>query len=448
MQSAKRILWGEGMFLRPQHFQQQTLHLEQQLHAQRGAFQRHDWGVLACDLDENALRNQRVSIDRLCLMFRDGTWYQAPQGAALPLSRSLDELPADCTSTTLYACLAHLHPYGGNARSEAPVQRPTRYTLIQQEVSDLYTQALEADLSLMELDIRLLFDTENRDGYDALPIARLVRDAAGHWQERSDYIPPLISVDASRPVQQMLRRLLDIMLLKSQSLTQNHRERAKNVLDYGSSDVGSFWLLHTINRNFARLRHLARCNPLHPEELYLALAELCGELSTFSNRLSLADIPTYQHDELQHTLGNLDLHIRELLETVISSRHVQIPLHCPRPAFHVGRLESDRLLNDADFYLSVRSEMPAAQLIEQLPLKLKIGAPDDVDRILNSALRGVSLIHTPQTPSALPVRVGNQYFALDPHGDIYARMLQARSICIYIPQTLAHVSLELMAVFR
>ena len=256
-----------------------------------------------------------------------------------------------------------------------------------------------------------------------------------------------MTVEGSHEVSHMLRRLLDILLVKNQALSGGQRERAKNVMEY-SSDISSFWLLHTVNRNFAKLRHLSLASPLHPEELYLALAEFCGELQTFSTHYTLSDIPAYRHDDLHTVLPALDAQIRELLETVISSRYAIIPLHSPKPSFYIGRLESDRLLENVDYYLSVQSELPASQIIDSVPLKMKIGAPDDVEKILNSAMRGVALSHAAQTPSAIPVRVGNHYFALEPHSEIFSRMLQSRSICIYMPQTLSNLTLELIAVFR
>ena len=81
-------------------------------------------------------------------------------------------------------------------------------------------------------------------------------------------------------------------------------------------------------------------------------------------------------------------------------------------------------------------------------MKLKVGAPDDVERVLNSALGGIRLTHAAQTPAAIPVRVGNHYFALEPHGTIFERMMKSRTICIYVPQGLIDLKLELIAVFR
>ncbi|XZG71806.1 type VI secretion system baseplate subunit TssK [Chitinibacteraceae bacterium HSL-7] len=447
MSAIHRVLWGEGMFLRPQHFQQQALFHEHQLADRLAQLHRHGWGLLALELDEAGLNAGHVRLDRLDLAFRDGAVFRSPQQAPLPLQRDLSEAGINGTETTLYACLPQLQPYGGNVGSGE--NRASRYASNAQQLSDLYTQALEADVSTMSLNVRLMFEHENRDGHESIAIARLVRTPAGQWQADADFLPPQVTVTAHPWTARALRRLLDILSVKSQSLAGSHREKASKVVEFGSSDIGTFWLLHTVNRNFARLQHLATCQPLHPEELYRALIEFAGELQTFSSVFSLADLPPYRHDALTDTLPVLDQQIRELLETVISARYLQIPLSTPKPSFFIGRLESDRLLDGADFFLSVQSgSMSAAQIIDMLPYKLKLGAPDDVEKILNSAMRGVGVVHCAQTPAALPVRVGNLYFSIESKGDLYQRMLQAHSICLYLPQTLADIKVELFAVFR
>ncbi|GAA5786013.1 type VI secretion protein [Chitiniphilus shinanonensis] len=449
MLKAKRVLWGEGMFLRPQHFQQQALFSDNAVAEALQAVQRHAWGLHSLELDHAALKSGLIRADQLSVSFHDGTRFTAPAREPLPLSRDLNEIPQVGVETTLYACLPNLNPYGGNtAAGDAPGSRPSRYRNAHANIADLYTQALEADLTTLEMDVRLMVEEENRDGYDSVPVARLVKDATGQWRAHEEYLPPMTTIGASPVLPRLIRRLLDILLVKSESLAGAHREKARAVMEYGTTDIASFWLLHTVNRNFARLNHLLHAEPLHPEELYMALAEFCGELLTFSSIYTLADLPPYRHDNLAETLPKLDEQIRELLDTVISARYAVIPLTQPKPSFYIGRLESDRLLDNVDFYLSVQSDLPAAQVIESVPFKFKIGAPDDVEKILNSALRGVSLAHAAQTPSAIPVRVGNHYFALEPRGDIFQRMLQSRSVCIYVPQTLASLKIELIAVFR
>lgn len=449
MLKAKRVLWGEGMFLRPQHFQQQALFHDSMISEGVRSLRRHAWGVGALDLDEASLKNGVVRADRLEIAFPDGTRYAAPEHDPLPPSRNLGDMTQVDVATIVYACLPDLSAYGRNTSdTAAPTPRPPRFRNGRALLADLYTEALEAEVTTLELDVRLMASEENRDGYECVPIARVVKDASGQWRTDPDWLPPLTCCRAVAQPLRIVRRLLDILLVKSEALGRIHRERTKSVIEYGTSDIASFWLLHTVNRNFARLNHLFDAAPLHPEDLYLALAEFYCELLTFSSSRTLGDLPKYRHEQLFTTLDVLDAGIRELLDTVISSRYAVIPLDTPKPSFHIGRLEADRLVEGVDFYLSVQGELPAAQIIETVPLKFKVGAPDDVDKILNSALRGVNLTHATQTPASVPVRVGNHYFALEPQGAIFERMLRARSVCIYVPQTLVALKLELIAVFR
>jgi type VI secretion system protein ImpJ len=448
MLRVNRILWGEGMFLRPQHFQQQDLFFEQGLAQALREIHANPWGLRAVSLDSDALRSGMLRVDRLEVRYQDGTFVRAPEYEPLPQARNLADIPQAGTEALVYACLPALNAFGGNtAENGAAAPRPARFSSRQVEVNDLYTNALETEVTTLHANVRVLLEQENRDGYQCVPIARIGKNATGTWSIDESYVPPLLTLHGSPSLAVMLRRLLDILLVKSQALASAHRERVKSVVEYGTADISSFWLLHTVNRSFPVLKHLSHTG-VHPETLYASLAQLCGELMTFSSTLSLNDIPAYDHQDLTQVFRKIDTLLRELLETVVSNRHAVIPLANPKPSFFVGRLDSERLVENVDFYLSVSSELPAAQILDVVPMKLKMGSPDDVEKILNSALPGARLVHAAQTPASLPVRVGNHYFAVEPQGQIYERMLKACSICIYVPQTLLELKLELIAVFR
>ncbi|HID4144587.1 TPA: type VI secretion system baseplate subunit TssK, partial [Escherichia coli] len=111
-------------------------------------------------------------------------------------------------------------------------------------------------------------------------------------------------------------------------------------------------------------------------------------------------------------------------------------------------LHDPRLREEADFYLSVRSSLPAHQVLHQLPLVCKIGAPDDVTLLINVALNGVQLVPLTSVPAALPLRLENQYFALDMHSDAAKSMLESGSCMIYAPGTMGDLKPELFAVLR
>jgi type VI secretion system protein ImpJ len=86
------------------------------------------------------------------------------------------------------------------------------------------------------------------------------------------------------------------------------------------------------------------------------------------------------------------------------------------------------------------------ELVDVVPLRFKVGAPDDVEKFVLSALPGVRLQYAPQLPAAVPVRPETCYFVLEAKGPMYERMLKAQSISIYVPAGLKELRLELLAV--
>lgn len=449
MTGAHRVLWGEGMFLRPQHFQQQSLYQEWLLAQAAGYRHAYPYGLKQIAIDEAALAIGTLRLNRATGILPDGTIINIPANDPAPPVRNLRDIPDIGTESTIYLGLPSMNAHGGNsAEAGTRESRPVRYAVESVRSPDLFTSGIEAEFSILQHRTVLLTGNENRDGYFAVPVGRIQLTPSGVWSLSEQYVPPLLDVHASELLVGIIRRLVDMLFVKSQALMARHRERAKNIAEYSTSDISSFWLLHTVNRSFPRLTHFLRAPLVQPEQLYIALAELNGELLTFSSSASIREIPDYRHDDPAETFLQLEKSIHLLLDTVISSRYLVIPLVSTRPSMYVGQIDSDNLLENVDFYLSVESQQPATQVITTVPLKLKIGSPEDVEKILNSALPGVRLSHANQTPSAIPVRIGNVYFALEPGSPIYDRMKASRSICLYVPHTLQDMKIELIAVFR
>jgi type VI secretion system protein ImpJ len=131
---------------------------------------------------------------------------------------------------------------------------------------------------------------------------------------------------------------------------------------------------------------------------------------------------------------------------VISSKYFAIALDETRPSYYLGKLDSGKIDDKTTFYLAVAAAMPMIELVDVVPVRFKVGAPDDVDKFVLSAMPGVRLQHAPQVPAAIPVRPDMAYFTLEAKGQLYERMLKAQSISIYVPIGLEELKLELVAV--
>ncbi|MBX3618826.1 MAG: type VI secretion system baseplate subunit TssK [Rhizobacter sp.] len=442
-----KVLWGEGLFLRPQHFQQQDAYHEWRLAQAMRTLHPYAWGVRSLKVDTDALQAGRLRLTELQMVLPDGECYNAPAEDELPEPLALDAALGQASEVVLHVAAAPLRTNGSNlASTREEADTATRYYQVQKDVEDHYTDAAAAQLSVLAKSVKLVAEHEPRGHLVTMPLLRVRRNATGGFELDPRHVPPSLTIQASPVVFLHLRRLLDVLQAKVDALYGFHREPSKNIIEFRSGDVASFWLLHTASAAYASLAHLMRNPGLHPERLFQRLLELAGALMTFSKGFTLADLPAYDHANPGPAFFRLDHIVRELLETVISTRYFGVALAEVRPSFHQGRLDAQQITTATNLYLGVSASLPPAELVDAVPLRFKVGAPEDVEKLVLSAMAGVPLVHAPQVPAAIPVRPGSYYFAVEARGPLYERMLQAQAVSIYVPAGIADLKLELIAV--
>ncbi|WP_296651608.1 type VI secretion system baseplate subunit TssK [Paraburkholderia sp.] len=443
-------LWHDGLILTQQHFQQQDRWSGFALQQFACATQAEPWGTLGIDIDEEALATGRLKFTQLRGRFPDGTPFDTTVADALPAARDLTRgMPVERQSVVVFAALVLPDANGNNCRfDEASLVRPRRSYREFVKVVDLYG-ADAAEIAVERHAIRLLFDFESHADDTVCAVAQITRAANGQFQVDRRFVPPCLTL-GSHPLHiERINRLADILQAKSLALGARRSERMEQVAEYGVADVQLFWLLHCIHAAWPQLRLFASHPSRAPEHLYVALVQLASVLTTFSTTTQLADIPVWDHARADEVFAKLEAMIRELLDAIIPSRVVSIGLSRKSPTTWLGSFLDERIVDGAaDWYLSVNARVPAFELAEQFPRLCKIGSPDDIGHVINSALPGIPLKAVPRVPAAIPVRLDNQYFALDSTNTAHERMLAARACQIYLPASIPDASLELYAVLR
>ena len=68
-----KIIWSEGMFLQPQHFQQHDRYLEKLLQGRTGPLLGYSWGFVHFELEGAALALGKIELAAARGVFPDGT---------------------------------------------------------------------------------------------------------------------------------------------------------------------------------------------------------------------------------------------------------------------------------------------------------------------------------------------------------------------------------------
>lgn len=453
MFKAEKILWGEGLFLRPQHFQIQDTYHEQRLNQTIRSTIPFAYGVQSLRFDEMQLGTHVLALESIEMIWQDGEIYTAPSRDLLPEPVQLDDLNLR-GEMIIYLALSILQPNKKNVAFENATQ-PSRYHSYLTETHDLYTDATPAEITLLRRRAELkLLDSQvdpnhDLDGYLYLPIGKIKRHSSGTFELDHKFIPPILNIEACETLIGNLKRTLNVIKAKIKSIQTNNRENEQKLIEFRSGDIVSFWLVNALNTAHATLSHLLLNPQIHPERLFFELLRLTGSLLTFSTAYEVDHLPQYKHHNLQDSFSQLDVILRDLLDTIISSRYINIALKEIRPSYWVGSLESDKITRESRLYIAVSSSMMQThELVQIVPLRFKVGTTVDVEQRVVSALPAIPIHHLMQVPTAIPVRSGVSYFEIEPHHDLYQRMLESETICIYVPAGFQDISIELIAVMN
>jgi len=448
MRQLQPVLWTKGVLLTPQHLQAQDRFHEDALAFQLGALTFCPWGFVRLEVDHEALAGGTFVLSAAAGRLADGLLFDAPGADTSPPPKSLDAAWApDQPSLVVHLAVPEYRPGGRNVSASGEAGQ-ARWRAEEALYRDEVTGLTERPVQLARTNLRLLLDGESLEGYTTLPVARVVRGPAGELALDPTFVPPLLALDASPALAGLAGRLVERLTAKSASLAAGRRQRNQGLADFTIADVAPFWLLYTLNTHFPVLRHLAETRRAHPAVLWEAMLDLAGSLTTFSSTIAPRSLPTYDHLRLGERFGQLEALLNELLETAVPESAISLPLRVVRPSVHAVAVDQDRWLASPHWYLAVSAPMRPAELVHKVLVGCKVGSADAVDTLIRQALPGLELAHSPTPPSAVPLKLDFQYFALRRGGPVWDGIERARNLAVYVPSDLPEARFELVVVLR
>jgi type VI secretion system protein ImpJ len=444
MKRLQPVIWMKGTLLSPQYLQTQDRFLENSFKFQLDALTFSPWGFKRLQWNQEALASGYVALSDAAGIFPDGLLFDIPEADPAPAPKALaDCFEADQKTLDVFLAIPHQRDRGLNI-SLAQSKTDTRYLTEVAMTRDENSGLAERPIQVARKNFRFLVEGESQQHSSVLRIGRVERTASGLFQLDTRFVPPLLDIGASDFLVSILRRLVEILAAKSSQLAGTRRQKNLSLADFGAADIANFWLLYTINTQFPVLQHLFETRRGHPEVLYQAMLSLAGSLTTFSPTIHPRELPNYQHDDLGVCFEDLDDKIRLLLETVIPSNFVSLPLKLVQPSIYATSLADDKYLRNTKMYLAVRSEMSEAELISKTPYLVKVCSANHIEHLVRQALPGVTLAHTPRPPSAIPVKLNYQYFSLSQTGVAWEAVTRSRNLAAFVPGDFPTPQLELI----
>jgi type VI secretion system protein ImpJ len=438
-----KVVWSEGMFLRPAHFQQHVRYVEALLERRCGALHGHPWGFSSLELDGALLRLGKIAIARASGILPDGTPFDIPEGDRAPAP--LEVAAVDAAGTLV--CLSLPVRRNGTPELVFPEEdRVARYVADEVDAIDTHTRGhASTPIQVGRLDLRLALDEPRHAGeFARLAVARVLerRDDGSVILDES-WLPPALDCRALPALQGCIRELHGLLAQRADALAGRVSAAARG----GMSEIADFLLLQLVNRGAAQAAHLATHGSVHPETFYAFALQLAAELATFTrpDKRPPAFAP-YRHHDLQRSFHPLMAELRRSLSTVLEQSAIALPLEERRYGMRVATIADRSLLADAGFVLAVRARLPGEELRRRLPAQAKVGAVEQIRELVNLQLPGVALRALPVAPRQLPYHAGSAYFELERSGDAWAALARSGGFAVHVSGEFPGLELELWAV--
>lgn len=438
-----KIVWSEGMFLQPQHFQQHDRYLERLIESRASATAGYAWGFLDLEIDSTALALGKVMISSARGIMPDGTPFSFPGDDTPP-----DPIESDLDIKDELIVLALPIRRPGIIESspgESDADKLARFSVIEADVNDSNsTSEASALVEVGSLNLRLFRERDVTDAYCTLGVVKVIeRRADNQIVIDHSYIPPMLHVGAQNTLNLYVRDLHGLMHQRGDALAGRLSQPGRG----GVSEIADFLFLQTINRYEPLFAHLETCSLLHPERLFSTCLSLAGDLATFSaTSRRPASLPEYRHDDLQTCFSAVIAEIRHSLSIVLEQSAIPIELQDRKYGVRVATISDLELLKSASFVFAVNAHLPAESLRTRFPAQVKIGPAERIRDLVNLQLPGIPIVSLPVAPRQIPYHAGFNYFELERGGELWKQLEHSGGLAMHIAGEFPGLEIEFWAI--
>ncbi len=427
------VLWSQGLFLQPQHFQHSDLAADAGLRSLRRNHAPWPWGYYDLALSPGAVQNSQIEVTRLHAVFPDGCEVALPGNATIPPRSFAGAWTQPERPFMVYLALRRHDPNAKNVHSHeeeetfsrggdsAPVTRfLSSYS--PQKYADLHGDGPAEGVRTLRYSLRVCWEAELEGlaDCDFLPLARLVRIGDGITQDAT-YVPPALKMGAFPNLATVLREIRDQLLGRSANLEEY--KPAEGKAEIWQSDPKAFTMilaLMIINRNIPACDFAAESDALPPWNVHLHLRRLAAELSSLTtgiNALGNTDageqlLPPYRHDDPLPCFNAA----RNLISNMLS-RVAAGPEHLIRMEKEGGVLlarPSESFFEPGlRHYLLLRGDLKVEEIRLDAARYGKLCPLANLRYLVVQALPGIELLNLEHPPIGLPRRLDTAYFEIN-----------------------------------
>jgi type VI secretion system protein ImpJ len=442
MSDNNRVVWSEGLFLRPQHFQQQERFLETFIEGRAAALHAHPWGFTELEIERDLLAIGKLGLRRARGVFPDGTPFTMPDDDPLP---SPIDVGANVRDQTVLLAIPLRKSGATQSDRGLGTAGLVRHRARDHRVRDITSDSgNQTELETAALASRLMLASEPAEDFARIPAAHIVECRADKQVVLDDrFIPTALKSGAATRLATFLTELQGLLHQRGEALAARAVASGRG----GAAEIADFLMLQSVNRYEPVVAHYAVGANCHPEDLYRLALEITGDLSTLTSASRRPpQFAPYRHENLRATFDPVIQALRACLSVVLEQNAIPIPLVQKKFGISVGTVNDRTLFDTALFVLAARADVPAEDFRRRFPAQLKIGPVEKIRDLVNLQLPGIGIQPMPVAPRQIPYHAGFVYFELERSSDLWRALKSAGGVAVHQSGDFPGLAMEFWAI--
>jgi type VI secretion system protein ImpJ len=441
-----KVVWSEGLFLRPQLFQQQERYLEHYAHKRAASLSPFFFGFNQYGIDSEALALGKVIVRSASGIFADGTPFDAPGSTPPPTPLTIRP---EHLEQLIYLAVPIRVPNGEETTFDNAADSLARYAAFDTDLRDANSISQgPKKVQLSKLRLRLVPEKELTDAWIGLPLTRVTMIRAdGSIELDSTLVPPVAGYGASELLTTWLARIHELTRMRANALAA--RLTGGDGKAGTTAEVSDYLLLQTLNRYEPLLQHLRRVPSTSPADLYALLLSMAGELSTYvrtDTRRPLDTHPAYQHVAPHLCLKPLVDDTHMLLNAVLVRSAQSIRLEERGHGMRNAVVDPVDMQGFSAVVLAVSAQMPPDTLQQQFAAQAKVGPSERLPDLVRGHLPGIALQALPVPPRQIPFNAGYIYYEISRMGTLWDQVARHGGLALHVAGDFPSLQLELWGI--
>lgn len=437
-----KVVWREGLFIRPQHFQQNDRYYNYELTNRTMQTRHNNWGLFKVIINEHSLNSGKIIIQDISGILPDGTFFDLKSQED---SNLIIDVKSTDSNKLIYLALPTYVQDSDEVHFEEQKSISTRYKAktVHSMPNTNAGETSSSDILVSRYNFSVLLEDNINESYIKIPIGKIGSvSTSGSVSLDESFTPTYYHFSGSKNLVSKLDELLSTISFRAEKLAN---KISNSTLQ--ATEIGNYLMLQLLNKSESRFNFLLTQDKIHPDIVFLELVSLAGELAIFMKKEKrLSSQITYKHEEQSSCFDMILEELKSMLTMVLEQNSISLAIEKRKYGIYISALNDKEMVKKSSFIFAVSADVPNQKIKEVLTTSLKIGTVETIKDLVNYHLVGYKIRALSTPPKEIPYRVNQLYFSLELNDENKKELLKSAGFAFHLSSELPNVNYSLWAI--